>query len=161
MKPIASLTLNEAQEMKAKAIVRAKGLEIVKMVLYLLTLDATTDGQRYELANRKQKKEMEPVDPSYRGRPLPGSGLMLKGTLRNDSHYTLVVCYAYNDSERVFYYEKDHGTEAYHVFREGSWVSVLKGNYDAVRYKEENADLVSISRNFTPVEVPHQPESDE
>ena len=113
------------------------------------------------LAEGESEGQGEEIEPYYKARPLPGSGLMLTGTLRTDDQFIVTVSYAYNTSERVFFYEKErHQVETYHIFREGSWVPVLKGNYDAVKFREENAPLIHISKNFSPVEVPHAPEKD-
>ncbi len=164
MKPIQAMTTNEAREMKARAIERAKALEIVKMVHYLLGNDPTTNGEDYKTlsANDQEKYKVEPVDPRFRGRPLPGSGLLMSGTLISLDQYILSVHWHYNPTERVFHYERNRAgpPEVYHTFREGSWVSVLRGNYNAVKWRKENADLIEISGNFSPVEVPHRPEQD-
>lgn len=148
MIPTASMTLNEARDMKTRAIERAKALNIVEMVYFLLDTDPSTNGEDYVDKKNKGTEEYR----FQRSRPLPGSGYILKGTLTGKQQHKLIVCLASNTTEIVFDFQKDYHKESYRTFREGSWVQVLQGNYEALRYRLENTDLINLSSNFSPIE---------
>lgn len=129
-----AMSKEQADQLRLQAIERAKELDIVGAVKYLLENDPLRNN----------------MDKTHKTRPLPGTGLMLHGRFGSNLSYSLSVANAYNETERLFLFEKSVGNERFRVFKDGSWVQVLLGAVEAQRFEIDNADVLEIVRNFAP-----------
>jgi hypothetical protein len=139
-----TLTQEQAEVMRERAVKKALDLDITGMLLFLLKNDATTIEKISDKQGNTIAKTLS--------RPLRGSGFVLHGHRTEMNGWDKFwISSADNYTDIVFKTEIDHKTIYVKVFRDGAWVHSLNGEVKAVQWRLENKKVIDIVSRYAPL----------
>jgi hypothetical protein len=138
-KHITDFTLEDAKLMRSRALEQAKGLEIDKMIRYLLK-NARNVSKIYA-------KDTAPGDPNinYFRMPIPGSGVVITMSPGKSA------VGAHNAENGTTYFQAYNDGKDIRIFRNGAWVQTLQITYLEVRWHVENPETADLVKRFSNV----------